>query len=107
MSLTIVVNFNNLEKVGGELAERAEQVIHKAAHDIEARAKTQAPVRTGNLRNSIQTVTHKLGATITAHAFYAIYVEMGTYKMAARPFLRPAVEAVKPGLIAAMSKLLG
>lgn len=54
-------------------------------------------VRTGRLRSSI---TWRLGedaaglyADIGSAVEYAPYVEMGTSRMAARPFLRPALEA--------------
>lgn len=56
-------------------------------------AKQYCPVDTGNLRNSIAHAqvsenTEQIGTTV----YYAPYVELGTCKMSARPFLRPAVE---------------
>ena len=59
----------------------------------ETYAKQLCPVKTGNLRNSI---THaqqdKLTEVIGTDVKYAICVELGTVKMTARPFLRPAAE---------------
>lgn len=55
-------------------------------------------VRTGRLRNSI---TWREGKDRTPYVdvgtavHYAPYVELGTKRMAARPFLRPALEAAR------------
>jgi HK97 gp10 family phage protein len=72
-------------------------LVRRAAFEIEARAKVLAPVRTGNLRNSIQTDVESDG--LTAHVGtgveYAAYVEFGTRRMAPRPYLAPAAEAVR------------
>ena len=59
----------------------------------EGYAKKLAPVDTGNLRNSI---THDVddgepAAYIGTNVEYSIYVELGTIKMDAQPFLKPAV----------------
>ena len=59
----------------------------------EGYAKMKCPVDTGNLRNSI---THTVGveeqaAYIGTNVEYAAYVEMGTSKMKAQPYLKPAV----------------
>lgn len=77
--------------VARELARRAVQV--------DRRAKQLAPVDTGRLRSSI---SWRLGsdgkglfALVGTDVHYAPYVELGTSRMAAQPFLRPALEAAK------------
>ena len=59
----------------------------------EGYAKRDCPVDTGRLRNSI---THarldENTEVIGSNVEYAPPVELGTRKMAARPFLRPAAE---------------
>lgn len=59
----------------------------------ESYAKQLAPVDTGNLRNSI---THRQldGDTeiVGSAVEYAPYQELGTRKMKAQPYLRPAIE---------------
>jgi HK97 gp10 family phage protein len=60
------------------------------------RAKQKAPVDTGNLRALIE----KPPATMTevdvvSPAEYSIYLEMGTHKMAAQPYMRPALDESK------------
>lgn len=59
----------------------------------ESYAKGLCPVDTGNLRNSI---SHAPGGEnemyIGTNVEYAPYVELGTRRMAAKPYLRPAAE---------------
>jgi HK97 gp10 family phage protein len=59
----------------------------------ESYAKLLCPVDTGRLRNSI---THQAESdtvmAVGTNVEYAPYVELGTYKMAARPYLAPSVE---------------
>ena len=59
----------------------------------ESYAKAACPVDTGRLRNSI---THQQYSedteVIGTNVEYAPYVELGTSKMGAKPFLRPAAE---------------
>lgn len=59
----------------------------------ESYAKAACPVDTGRLRNSI---THEQYSedteVIGTNVEYAPYVELGTSKMSAKPFLRPAAE---------------
>ena len=44
-------------------------------------------------------------AYVAVGAIYAIFVEFGTHKMAARPFFYPAVAAAKPGFLTAMERV--
>ena len=57
-------------------------------------AKKDCPVDTGRLRNSItyETRTLQKEVYIGSNVEYAPYVELGTSRMAARPYLRPAAQ---------------
>jgi len=91
---------------GAALAELFESPAGEVARDLQRRAlqvdraaKQNCPVDTGRLRSSI---TNELGqdgeglvATIGTNVEYAPYVELGTSKMAAQPFLLPALEAAQ------------
>jgi len=110
MAKSLVVTkivLDRLPELQGQMRQRAGQAIRKAALDIEARAKAIVPVDTGNLKNSIQAQKEKEFTWIVGtHVEYAPYVEYGTYKMAARPYLGPAAEEVRPQLLAAIERFL-
>lgn len=78
-----------------EVNARARVVEH--AEKIASDARSRAPVLSGFLRSSIQVESVKTGkeAQIVVGADYGKFVEYGTYKMAARPFLTPALVADK------------
>lgn len=64
----------------------------------QASAPGQAPqTDTGRLANSIFfDKVGDLSAVVGSSVIYALYLEYGTTRMAARPFFRPAVEKMKP-----------
>ena len=73
---------------------------------IERMAKVKAPVDTGALKNSIFSAkAGNLTYKVTAPQHYAIYVEKGTLKMRAQPYLKPALDAERPKLISNLRKL--
>ena len=55
-------------------------------------AKTLCPVDTGRLRNSISHAVEGDSAYIGTNVEYAVYVEKGTRKMQAYPYLKPAAQ---------------
>ena len=60
------------------------------------RAQAYAPVSTGELRDSIGFETTADQVFVFAGAAHASHVEFGTFKMAAKPFIRPAYKAARP-----------
>jgi len=56
----------------------------------ETYAKADCPVDTGRLRNSISHAVEDNEAVIGSDCEYASFVELGTRKMKAQPYLRPA-----------------
>lgn len=102
-----------LDRLLRELPRESDQVVRKAAFDIEAKAKQKAPVDTGFLRNSIAMVDTDAGdgqAEVVVGADYGTYVEFGTSSREAQPYMTPAVEAVRPQFekgLAALVKRLG
>ena len=89
----------NKRKLIGEISGRVTQNMELAAEFAAQQAKSLAPVRTGKLRDSIvgvvETRAHGEGVEgivgVKAEKFYARFVELGTRKSPAHPFLRPAV----------------
>ena len=63
-----------------------------AALVVEGAAKTLSPVDTGNLRGSITHEVNPDHAKVGTNVEYAPYLEYGTVKMAAQPYLRPGLD---------------
>jgi HK97 gp10 family phage protein len=92
-------------KIAG-FTERLKQAEHKLLHAIgqavAGQAVLLAPVDTGNLANSIDYRTEETPqqavVTIGTPVEYGIYQELGTYKMAAQPYLTPAINAQMDGI---------
>lgn len=78
--------------IGMTAESNAKQEITKAVYDTPE--SKSGYVRTGRLRNSISygVDTSEPAVYIGSNVEYAPYVELGTSKMQARPFLKPAVE---------------
>ena len=63
---------------------------------IETACKEYCPVDTGLLQSSIQTeAAGSREVDIAPHTDYAAYVEFGTYKMDAQPYMGPGFESSK------------
>jgi HK97 gp10 family phage protein len=107
----------NLEELGNEVATKVGRTAdRKAAQAFAAELRLKAPYRPGvqkkrgtdygNLRDNIRvrlqrarkesTITY---AVTVGRAFWGFFLEFGTRKMAARPFLRPAWEGAVRGLL--------
>lgn len=101
------VVYNDIPKLSKRAEQVAAEITAKAAHDVEAHAKNVAPVDTGALKNSIAAErVQPLLWHVAPHVKYAIYVEYGTRKMQAQPYMRPAAERVREPFIAAMKRLI-
>lgn len=106
MGFTITLTNNHLTRIAAELRPKASAIVRKTAFQIEADAKQRAAVDTGAMRGSIQAVMDTdLEATIAVGVDYAAYVEYGTYKMPAQPYMTPAAEAARPSFDAAFQKI--
>lgn len=85
---------DNSKEVLAELFEKLDQALDYCGFVAAGYAKLDCPVDTGNLRSKIghTTIVEKndFSCYIGTNVEYAPYVEFGTYKMKARPFLRPA-----------------
>ena len=95
--------------------DKVKKTVHQATLDgleivcykVDAEAKKLCPVDTGRLRSSIghKVNKRKMDGTISAGEYqafdgsivkYANYVEMGTKRMPPQPYLRPALELIRP-----------
>lgn len=105
-SPNVRIDTRRLRSLRAVVDGRAQQLIDKAAFDVEAGAKERAPVLTGFLKNSIATEIHKLKDIVKVGAEYGIFQELGTRYMRAHPYLVPALEAVRPKFLAAWKQLI-
>lgn len=105
---TLAADLGNVPKLAGQLAKVA---VKKTAKDIEATAKTLAPVDTGFHRGAIKTSDLRSvsqdspEAEVRAGAKYATYLEFGTSRMAPQPSLGPAADKHTPAFEAAMAEI--
>ena len=83
---------DNTEEVLEEMGSKLEAALEEIGLVAEGYAKRLCPVDTGNLRNSITHTRDKSAAYIGTNVEYAPYVEMGTSRTRAQPFLRPAAQ---------------
>lgn len=77
---------------GGQVAKGAREVVGRAVADA---ARARVEVLTGETRESITSDSEKVEA-----AGASVYLEFGTSKMAAEPFMRPAADEVGPAAVA-------
>lgn len=76
-----------------------------AALIVQGAAKGLSPVDTGNLRSSISHEVNPDHAKIGTNVEYAPYLEYGTVKMAAQPYLRPGLDNNKRAIETSMSEV--
>jgi HK97 gp10 family phage protein len=97
MPIRVTVNRQKLRALIAELPARADAIAGRGAGHAAKSARALVPVRTGALRASIRAERTDAGHAVRAGGGavdYAAYVEFGTQRMAAQPYLRPAVESV-------------
>ena len=88
--ITMEVTVDNTDAVKGGLQSAFARALERIGLQAEGYAKDLCPVDTGNLRNSITHTSDGKAAYIGTNVEYGKYVELGTVKMAAQPYLRPA-----------------
>lgn len=107
-----IEGLGRLRRKLGILTEREKDAVRReikrAALNVQNGARERVPVDTGRLRNSIAHVIDLDGmrAVIGTNVEYAPYVELGTFRASAQPYLFPALEAEKPKIRARLRKAL-
>ena len=108
--MNVTVNYriahNRLPEIIAKMPGLVSAVVKKTAFDIEEDARNFCPVDTGALQGSIEANVEEFYATIAPATEYAGYVEFGTWKMAAQPYMRPAADKNAPKFEAAMAAAL-
>lgn len=110
INMTIDVSVSGTADFNG-IAERVRSGLKEAlllgAEAVADCARGLCPVDTGRLQASISTAASGDGAVVYAGEDYGIFVEFGTYKAAAQPFLAPALTAAEGAVTAAVLGGLG
>ena len=90
----VVKNMNSTDR--HFIAKELNVAITRSILMIERTAKQLVPVDTSNLQHSISSTFKDLYAFTQPKANYANFVEFGTSKMRAKPYMIPAAEQSKP-----------
>jgi len=93
------------EAVKQAVLNAAVKALTGAALIVEGSAKNLSPVDTGNLKGSITHEVTKEMAKIGTNVEYSPYLEYGTVKMAAQPYLRPALDDNKTAIERYMAEI--
>lgn len=107
-NVTVTIEFDRFDDIAAALPGKTRAVVAKASFDVEGQGKIRAPVDTGALKSSISTEFERDGllGIIAPHTDYALFVELGTRRMSAQPYMFPAADAVRPAFVAAMKRML-
>lgn len=97
--MQIIINHNRFPEIQRKAPAQAKKIV--AATVLQILAEASPPVDTGNLKGFVSVTEN----SVTWHAYYAGFVNYGTSKMAARPFVDDAVAAVQPMFVAAMEAM--
>lgn len=97
---------DKLQRIGANVGRLENQALKNAAEPVLDAAKANVPVRTGKLKKGLKISKVKVKSGVKfiqvgvdrgddPGAFYGHFVEFGTSKMPAHPFLQPAFEKNK------------
>ena len=96
LQVATTIELEDLDELSDEQSQALEEEVHaiveNAGDNMVTYAQGIVPVRTGNLMASIfaEVDEDNLAVTLGATADYASFIEYGTVKMRAQPFLEPA-----------------
>lgn len=92
---TVTIDFDYIPEIIAKVESASRAAPKKVADRMATTARRLVPKDTWALHDSIVTQVVRYGkeSEILVLAPYAAYVEYGTYKMSAQPYLGPAIEA--------------
>jgi HK97 gp10 family phage protein len=102
----------SLERSSNRVGREAAAEVRKSAKRGVEAAKANAPVASGELRDSIGILSTRgngnagsFSMSFGSELYYAAFVNDGTSKMAPRPYAEPALAEVEGGFVKAMEDL--
>ncbi len=90
--IQIVIKKNEFPAAPGKMAGAVGQAFGSLGPKLLSTMQEQTPVDTGELRGSETATVGNKELRLHAGTDHAVYVEFGTRKMAAQPYMRPTVE---------------
>lgn len=85
-------------------------LIEETTRAIAKDAKARAPESSGTLKKKIRALLKHVASDLSGHVvadvFYAKFVELGTQKAAAHPYMLPAYEAAIPEFLSKLRAIL-
>ena len=78
---------------------RVDSVVQYAGTEAEGIASDRAAVRTGLMKASIAYTPGYLWSEVHDYVYYSVFVDQGTYKMVAQPFMTPAHDIASQHLL--------
>lgn len=94
-----------LMKLSGAIRAAAASAVSDACDEVCQTAKALCPIESGELKASIDAAAEAgdggAAGTVSASAAHAAFVELGTMKQSAQPYLQPALSQMK-GRLAGM-----
>lgn len=97
INVRAAINRDALDGIIAQLPAGEGFVAELAADAVLEGAKERAAVRTGEMRDSGEKVGSGSSWIVVFKAAHSAFVEFGTRLMAAQPYLRPALEALRWG----------
>jgi HK97 gp10 family phage protein len=106
MPRTIEIVYDKFPALAARLPEAVREIVQETIYGIETTAKIRCPVDTGALRASIQSeMTGETSGQVGTNITYAIFVEYGTSKAPAQPYMTPAAEGERRHYMRKMTDL--
>lgn len=96
-----------LESMSKRVEKNVDKELNEFCKKVVSGAKLRAPVDTGKMKWSIRQVRNRATIhSIEVGADYSSFVEYGTSRMKAQPFVTPAINVHKPALEKNLTKIL-
>jgi len=111
MRISVTIQSNRLGALAAAVPGKTRALVARTVLDLEAQEKQTivavGAVDTGELLNSVQgTLTGDTSGEVTVGAAHGRFVNDGTVRMPARPFVEPSVDVIRPQFAAGAAKLI-
>ena len=94
MSYVVAKSTSRIPRMLASVDAARQRAVTEAATKIVQQSQSDVAVDTGKLKGSVKQViansNNSTTGTVSYNTNYAIYVELGTSRMAAQPYLHPA-----------------